>query len=380
MYRKTYALIDCNVIEDNVKAIIKEYSSYKYYFGVVKANAYGHGLGVIKYMLKAGINYLAVATLEEGLEVRKRYSDVPVLVLEPVSASDAEVASKNNITITIDNNDIFDEIKKKKIRVKFHLKIDTGMNRFGVKSSEVASYIYNNSDKNLYMEGVFTQLYSGVGEELNKEVSRFKDITKDIDLSKVDIVHLDRSLTMEQHEAFDFANGVRLGVVMYGFAKRSFPLSWKRKLFNKLTFKKYVPDVSPLKLNTAFKFVTNVMEIKEIKPGEGVGYGGMYDAKSNIKIGILPYGFADFALIKPYYVEIKGKKYKTITNYMDITSVIIDEDVKLGDEVIIFGDMIGIREIAGYTGVNVYKLICSVTYRVPRIYVYNGKRIEDEEV
>jgi len=380
MYRKTYALIDCNVIEDNVKAIIKEYSSYKYYFGVVKANAYGHGLGVIKYMLKAGINYLAVATLEEGLEVRKRYSDVPVLVLEPVSASDAEVASKNNITITIDNKDIFDEIKKKKIRVKFHLKIDTGMNRFGVKSSEVASYIYNNSDKNLYMEGVFTQLYSGVGEELNKEVSRFKDITKDIDLNKVDIVHLDRSLTMEQHKAFDFANGVRLGVVMYGFAKRSFPLTWKRKLFNKLTFKKYVPDVSPLKLNTAFKFVTNVMEIKEIKPGEGVGYGGMYDAKSNIKIGILPYGFADFALIKPYYVEIKGKKYKTITNYMDITSVIIDEDVKLGDEVIIFGDMIGIREIAGYTGVNVYKLICSVTYRVPRVYVYNGKRIEDEEV
>ncbi len=222
MYRKTYALIDCNVIEDNVKAIIKEYSSYKYYFGVVKANAYGHGLGVIKYMLKAGINYLAVATLEEGLEVRKRYSDVPVLVLEPVSASDAEVASKNNITITIDNKDIFDEIKKKKIRVKFHLKIDTGMNRFGVKSSEVASYMYNNSDKNLYMEGVFTQLYSGVGEELNKEVSRFKDITKDIDLSKVDIVHLDRSLTMEQHKAFDFANGVRLGVVMYGFAKNYF--------------------------------------------------------------------------------------------------------------------------------------------------------------
>ena len=74
MYRKTYALIDCNVIENNVKAIIKEYSSYKYYFGVVKANAYGHELGVIKYMLRAGINYLAVATLEEGLEVRKRYS------------------------------------------------------------------------------------------------------------------------------------------------------------------------------------------------------------------------------------------------------------------------------------------------------------------
>ena len=90
---------------------------------------------------------------------------------------------------------------------------------------------------------------------------------------------------------------------------------------------------------------------------------------------------SDFIRSNPkYYVEINGKKYKTITNYMDITSVIIDDDVKLGDEVIIFGDMIGIREIAGYTGVNVYKLICSVTYRVPRVYVYNGKRVEDEEV
>ena len=109
MYRKTYALIDCNVIEDNVKAIIKEYSSYKYYFGVVKANAYGHGSILIAEKLsEIGINDFAVATLDEGLEVRKRYSDVPVLVLEPVSASDAEVASKNNITITIDNKDIFD--------------------------------------------------------------------------------------------------------------------------------------------------------------------------------------------------------------------------------------------------------------------------------
>ena len=60
-------------------------------------------------------------------------------------------------------------------------------------------------------------------------------------------------------------------------------------------------------------------------------------------------------------------------------AISIDDDVKLGDEVIIFGDMIGIREIAGYTGVNVYKLICSVTYRVPRVYIYNGKRIEENE-
>lgn len=376
LYRKTYALIDCDVIESNIEKIRETYNDYKYYFGVVKANAYGHGIYVINAMIDAGINYLAVATLEEALNIRKLNKKISVLVLEPIDASDAKVAALNNITITIDDVENFKDILNQKVKLKFHMKIDTGMNRFGLKKSEDADYIYKNSNNILVFEGIFTQLYSGFGEELKKEENRFLEITKNIDLSKVPIVHLDRSLTLEQHERFSFANGVRLGIIMYGFPKRVYQPSLKRRIYNFVLRKKTTSEESVLKLNTAFKFYTTVMETKSVLPGEVVGYGGMYDSKENSKIAILPYGFADFTFIKPTNVYIKNKKYKIITNYMDITSVIVDDSVKSGDMVEIFGDIIKIREAAEEAGVNVYKLLCSVTTRVPRVYKYQNKEVE----
>lgn len=376
LYRKTYALIDCDVIKSNIEKIRETYNDYKYYFGVVKANAYGHGIYVINAMIDAGINYLAVATLEEALNIRKLNKKISILVLEPIDASNAKVAALNNITITIDDVENFKDILNQKVKLKFHMKIDTGMNRFGLKKSEDADYIYKNSNNILVLEGIFTQLYSGFGEELKKEENRFLEITKNIDLSKVPIVHLDRSLTLEQHERFSFANGVRLGIIMYGFPKRVYQPSLKRRIYNFVLRKKTTSEESVLKLNTAFKFYTTVMETKSVLPGEVVGYGGMYDSKENSKIAILPYGFADFTFIKPTNVYIKNKKYKIISNYMDITSVIVDDSVKSGDMVEIFGDIIKIREAAEEAGVNVYKLLCSVTTRVPRVYKYQNKEVE----
>ncbi len=376
MYRKTYALIDCDVIKSNIEKIRETYNDYKYYFGVVKANAYGHGIYVINAMIDAGINYLAVATLEEALNIRKLNKKIPILVLEPIDASDAKVAALKNITITIDDVENFKDILNQKVKLKFHMKIDTGMNRFGLKKSEDADYIYKNANNTLVLEGIFTQLYSGFGEELKKEENRFLEITKNIDLSKVPIVHLDRSLTLEQHERFSFANGVRLGIIMYGFPKRVYQPSLKRRIYNFVLRKKTTSEESVLKLNTAFKFYTTVMETKGVLPGEVVGYGGMYDSKENSKIAILPYGFADFTFIKPTNVYIKNKKYKIITNYMDVTSVIVDDLVKSGDRVEIFGDLIKIRDVAEEACVNVYKLLCSVTTRVPRVYKYQNKEVE----
>ena len=74
----------------------------------------------------------------------------------------------------------------------------------------------------------------------------------------------------------------------------------------------------------------------------------------------------------------KGKKYNIVVNYMDVTSVIIDENVKVGDKVEIFGDNISIREASRLANANVYKTICSITNRVPRVYVYNDERKEIE--
>ena len=378
MYRKTYVEIDCNKLENNIKEIKNKYNDYKYYIGVVKANCYGHGIESIKYLIKGGINYLATSSLEEALKIRKLYKDISILVLEPIHYEDILVATKNNIDITIDNKDSFDKLINNNINIKFHIKIDSGMNRFGFKDKNDVKYVFDNSNECVKLIGIYTQLYSGAGNSLKKELEQFKDLTSLIDLNKIDMVHIDRSLTLEQHGKIEFANGIRLGILMYGFNKYRYPLSWKRKLYNKIFRIKDSYKESILNLDTVLKFYTEVIETKKVSSNEIIGYGGMYDNNSDVIVGILPYGFADYLFINKSYVYINGKKYNIVVNYMDVTSVIIDESVKVGDKVEIFGDNISIREASRLANANVYKTICSITNRVPRVYVYNDERKEIE--
>ena len=172
---------------------------------------------IAKETENAGINYLAVSSLEEALEVRKINDEIPVLILEPISLEATKVATENNITITVDNTQYFDALIESNIKAKFHLKIDSGMNRFGIKEKKQVNYILQKRTEALYLEGIYTHLSNGRtnNEIYVNQINSFKYLTSDIDLSKKDIVHLDRALTMEKHEKLEFANGVRLGIAMY---------------------------------------------------------------------------------------------------------------------------------------------------------------------
>lgn len=374
MYRKTYVEIDCNKLENNIKKIISTYSGYKYYFGVVKNNAYNHGIECIKIMIDNGINYLCVSSLEEALDIRKINKEVRVLVLEPISLDAIVEASKNNITITIDNKAQFDDIKRRDIKVNFHLKIDSGMNRFGLKNKDDVKYIFDNCNDKLFMEGVYTHLSSGQGLVYQNSINKFQELTCEIDLSSVPIVHLDRSLTLEEHDKIPFANGVRLGIIMYGFSKVN-SLSWKRRLYNKIMHKENISKPK-IDLETIFTFKSQVIEVKDVKCGEVVGYAGMCKADKDMRIAIIPYGFADFLYNKLNNVVINGKVYPTIVINMDVTIVKVDNNVNVLDTVEVFGDNISIRSKARMVGENSYKLLASVTNRVPRVYKYNDEEIE----
>lgn len=378
MYRKTYVEINLDTIEENIKKIKTTYSGYKYYIGVVKNNAYGHGIYSINAMINGGINYLAVSSLEEALEVRKINKEIPVLILEPISLEATKVAAENNITITVDNTEYFDTLIENNIKIKFHLKIDSGMNRFGLKEKQKVNYIFEKSSETLYLEGIYTHLSNGRtnSEIYINQINSFKSLTSDIDLSKIEIVHLDRSLTMEQHEKIEFANGVRMGIAMYGIAYTPPKPSWKRRLLNKLTFNKNEIIKPKLNLNTAFEFKTHILEIKDVKKGEIVGYGGAYNAKEDIKIALMPYGFADYLYNSMNEVYIKGKAYKVISINMDVTTILIDDTISVGDEVEVFGKQISLRKRSREIGQNIYKLLTSITTRVPRIYKYKNEEIE----
>ena len=129
--RRTYAEINIGAIESNVNKIVNKFDKYKYRFAVVKADAYGRGiLEVSKAVIKGGCNYLAVATLEEALIIRREIPEIPILCLGVIHKEYIKECIINNITITANTLEYLEEIIEYDTKdLKVHLKLNTGMNR-----------------------------------------------------------------------------------------------------------------------------------------------------------------------------------------------------------------------------------------------------------
>ena len=348
MYRNTYVNIYLNNIKENVEKIIKTYNDYKYHIGVVKADSYGHnGSSVIKSIIDGGCNYLAVSSLDEALEIRKDF-DIPILCLGIINEKYMEVCSKNSIDVTVTNLEYLKKIKDYKLNI--HIKIDTGMNRLGVKDKEEFSKMIDIiNDSNLYLKGIFTHIYKATDQELtDKQISKFKEITSYIDLKTIDMVHIPQSDTLVNHEKIDFVNGCRLGIIMYGLTDNH------------------------LDLKNTFEFCSEIIEIKKLKKGETVSYDGIYKADNDELIGIVSAGYADGInrKLSGENIYINNKKYKIIGKIcMDMFMVKIDDSVKLYDKVYIYKDINHIINLSKYLDTIPYELLCNVSKRVPRIYV-----------
>lgn len=390
MYRKTYAEINHNILTNNVKEIKKKYSNYQYYIGVVKNNAYHHGIKVVNALKDGGVNYFAVSSLEEALELRKYNIDTPVLILEPIEIEYIYDCINNNITITIDNLDSLKEIDKLplKYELKIHLKLDTGMNRLGLKTSKEVETAYNilNKNPNLILEGIYTHFAtSGIIDKYwDKQLTCFKELTQNIDLSKIPIIHLGRSLTLVNHPKIDFCNGIRLGIVMYGFPqsqKIENSLRGKlRNIKNNYLRKKY--EISKtylqndLNLETAFSLYSHIISIRKIEQGEFVGYNANFKASENGYIATIPIGYADGVDKKMRYVSINKQKYPIVADTMDMIMIFANTKLKIGTKVEIFGNDISIREVTNYLNTNAYHLFNQIQNRVPRIHITKDEKEE----
>lgn len=390
MYRKTYARIDGKILEANAKEILEKYSGFQYYFGVVKNNAYGHGMKVVQNLIKGGINYLAVSSLEEALQVRKYALETPILVLEPVDLEFIDDAINNRITLTIDSLDYIKNLHKIELpyELKIHLKLDTGMNRLGIKNSKEvkdAVKIIHKNDK-LVLEGIYTHFATTGVQDFyyDKQLENFKNLTKEIDLSSIPIVHLDRSLTLVSHEKIAFATGVRLGISLFGFSgsrkKGSGIKATLRNMKRNLYLKKHHISSTylenSLQLKTAFSLYSNVISIRKVEKGEIVGYNASYKVKEQGYIATIPIGYADGITKEFGFVTIRKKKYKIVADAMDMLMVLVDDTIKIKDKVEIFGDTISINEVKNRLNTNAQHLFTKITTRVPRVHVEGKEEIE----
>lgn len=383
MHRNTYVEINLTNIAHNIKTIVEKYK-YKYYIGVVKGNAYGHGYGIIKTLVENGINFLAVSNLDEALEIRKIHKSIKILCLEPIPINFLEICSKENISICVSNYEYYEALIKLKYKLNIHLKIDSGMNRLGFNKKEEIDKIYSElkKHKNMHLEGIFSHFStSGIFDKnYDEQLTSFNELTSNIDLSKIDVVHIDKSATMQAHEKLAFVNGVRLGIIMFGFNSvpkygntfkdklRFMKWDWFRKRNN---ISKPVLD-NGLKLKQTFSLISSVLEIKDVKANSYIGYGTGTYTKEDIKIAVIDIGYADGISKKRINsnIEINGRLYPIIADVcMGMILVKVDEKVKLGDKAIIIGGKAGVIQVANHLHTTVYEVMTMVNPNLERIYV-----------
>lgn len=351
-YRDTYSIIDLSCLKANLNYIHE--TCQKKMMAIVKADAYGHGaIEVAKIaMQQPYIEMFGVATLGEAIELRTHGITKDILVLGAICSEDLPIASQNDVSICLYSLDYLDIVIKSQCSLKVHMKIDTGMNRLGFKSKEDFEKALSIIEKypNIAVEGVFT--HYGAADEpndtYNQQFSLFKHIVGE---HKFKYIHASNTAGALYHHE-NFTNMVRAGIAIYGIEPDGH-------------------ENTPLK--QVMTLMTKVVMVKPIKKGECVGYGFTYQAKEDEYIATVPIGYADGIIRKNQnrYVYINDKEYQIVGRVcMDQMMIRVDENVKVGDMVEIFGPHISLNRMATELDTIPYEILCLISLRVERKYQY----------
>ena len=332
--------VNLSNLKNNIESIRSIISEEMDIISVVKANSYGLGsLNISKYLSSIGIKYFAVATLQEALDLRikgKVPGEIIILSWTPVSEKDTLI--KYNLTQTLIDYDYAKKLNDEPGIVKCHIKVDTGMNRFGHKIKDVEIFKKMYELKNLNILGIFSHLcrvreFEEEADDYTKmQIENFDFIIEQLEKEgiNVGIKHIMNSFGILRFNENKYSM-VRPGLLMYGVSPDP-DNEQISKLLDEYNFK----PVASLRCK--------VMTVKTIEKGEKVGYNGKYTAEEKTKIATISIGYADglsFASSKnKFRVIIKGHLCPITGNVcMDSTMVKIplDSDIQEGDDVTIFG-------------------------------------------
>ena len=388
MDNANYIEVDTKIIKENIKTILNKRKGYKYYIAVIKGNAYGHGYEIAKTITETDINYLAVATLNEAVEVRKYIdNNFPILCLQPIDIKDISDCLKYNVTVTVSDYNYYKKLIKINLskKLKIQLKLNTGMNRVGLDRKEDIKKIYDDLiiDKKykIELEGIYSHFSTlGIVDTVwDNQVKKFKELISLIDINKIKMIHMASSNSLSIHPKLEFCNAVRIGQLIFGNNFSNIPNNGlinkikkiKRNYIRNRKHLSYLNEDFLIDVAPAFKLVSTIQSIKDVKKGSKVGYDGEYIAEDNIKVAMIPIGYTD-GLNKNFtnkYVLINNKQYQIIGEInMCMTLIKVDEKVKLGDKVIIIGDSMTPKKVASSIGIHVPYLLCSFQNYIKRIY------------
>lgn len=363
----TYAEINLKALGDNIKAYADILPEKTKIIAVVKANAYGHGMiEVSKKALECGAQMLAVAQTEEGALLREAGFSCPIIVMGGITADDMEQAAELELIpfiYTLEQLSAFEKHAEKiKKRLKFHLKIETGMNRIGILPGEDLRLFLEALDKCEHVKMTAVCSHFANADETDKEFAseqyqRFVQGVRQI--READYFPNSHMANSAAAASCDFSrlDYIRLGISMYGLQSEE---------LNKM-------DLAPV-----MSIKTKVVHVKTITKGETVGYSRTFTAQGKVDVATIPIGYADGfrrALSNKGEVLIRGHRAKIIGNVcmdhsmVDVTGI---ENVQTGDEAVIIGkqggEEITAQEIADLTDTIHYEVVSCVGPRVKRIY------------
>ncbi|WQU89039.1 alanine racemase [Helicobacter pylori] len=343
---------------------------------VVKANAYGAGvLKASEIFLQEGANYLGVATLDEALELRSHFSQIPILILGYSPNTNASMLIDNDLSamvFSLEQAEVFSQVAlKSQKRLKIHLKIDTGMHRLGLeptfKSIETIKKI--RALKGLEVEGIFTHLSNAdanIKTHAKNQMKAFNAFLEQL---------LDQKIEFQYRHAYNSAgilslcngnenrllNLYRPGIMLYGF----YPSNEMK-------------ESSQTILKNVISLKARIVQIKRVKKGEFIGYGEHFYTNEETLVGVLALGYADGlmrALGNRIQVAINNQLAPLIGKVcMDQCFVKLNDiEAKEGDEVILFGDKSAkandANEIATLLNTIPYETISTLSKRLERVYV-----------
>ena len=362
--RPTYLEVDLAQLKQNLEAIRRRVAPAKV-MPMVKANAYGHGVDGVALFIEPYVDYLGVALVEEGIHLRELGIRKPILVAGGALPEQVRLFAEYDLTLTGSSVELLD-VAEDAARsagnpIRTHLKIDTGMERVGVREYEAEALIMQSvACKHIIVEGIYTHLANSELADRtysHLQLERFHSVLDLYDKHSLPVPGLrhvcNSGAILNLPEAyFDL---VRPGVMFYGV---------------------YPGDEvdRTVEIKPALTWRSRVAYAKRTLPGRAVSYGSLW--QSDVETGVLtvPCGYADGyfrRMTNHAQVMIKGRRYPQVGRIcMDQFMVNVgDDDIRVGDEVILLGKGIAPEDLAQWTGTNEYEVMTNISARVPRVYM-----------
>ncbi len=379
--RRTWAEIDLDALEHNYHILRERVGENVKFLGVVKGDAYGHGsVQVGKKLELLGADYLAVSSVDEGMEIRKQGIQIPILILGHTPKEQVENLLTYDLTQTVTCKvkayEYNEEAAKFGGTLKVHIKVDTGMSRLGFLCSDdlfetgVSGIVEACQLPHLEAEGIFTHF--SMADENHYFAKRYTDEQFTLFKRVVEqaeeqwgqyfaIRHCANTGAVAKYPE-TYMDMVRPGLLLYGYGE-------------------YAKQLNLLPVMT---LKTTVSTIKVYPKDTAISYGGIYVTDQTTRVGVLPIGYADGyfrALSNKWHVQTQDGPAQQLGKIcMDMCMIDLSEcpNVDVGSEIEVFGKNNSINEMAALAGTIPYELTVAVSKRVPRKYISNGVIVNEE--